>query len=69
MSYSVSMEIKILFLGILLGALAGIIFYSILKILKRRKQFPYLGEKVPTPRDVYLKTHQKKRENGQDSNI
>ncbi len=67
MSYPLNMDIKILLVLLALG-LAGIIFYFLLRKL-RKKEFPYLSEKVPTPRDVYLKIYQKKRKNGQNSHI
>ncbi len=68
MSYPLSMVIKVLVVLLALG-LAGAIFYFIFRKTFKKKEFPYLSEKVPTPRDVYLKIYQKKRKNGQNSNI
>ncbi|GEM_PF-3073514 len=68
MSYPLSMAIKVLSVLLALG-LAGIIFYFFFRKIFRKKEFPYLSENVPTPRDVYLKIHQKKRKNGQNSDI
>ncbi len=59
---------KIVFLVLLALGIAGIVFYLLLRA-RRKREFPYLSVNVPTPRDVYLKNHQKKRKNGKNPNI
>ncbi len=59
------MEWKLIVLIAFLGA-AGLLLYF---LLRKSRKFPYLTENVPTPRNVYLKIHQKKRKNGEDTNI
>ncbi len=59
------MDWKLVAFIIILGVVGFLLYF----ILRRRKKFPYLTESVPTPRDVYLKIHQKKRKNGKDTDI
>jgi len=59
------MEWKFVIFAIILGAVGFILYF----IFRRKKEFPFLAENVPTPRDVYLKIHQKKRKNGKDTDI